>query len=239
MENGSILKPEAMDQEELIRRQMSKVKLRSGIFIESYVYTKIPISGGYTLTYRITYAGACTTWKEIVATKLHKTHEIKFEYALGCESQIVDVHLVAIPHQEGVKTLETVMHFDLHSLLTDPSKPHRPMKTTLQEQKASDKVDVRMKAWEVKLDSLFKVRFDVNLCLNEKPLGLDTRRIRLKLNELNFGSLSHVVDQDEYGRYQKEKHMFTFPRFEFTNDLMVSTTPIPLKTMVLEIYEDV
>jgi len=77
---------------------MAHVQLRSGIFFEAYIYCRAPIEGGYTLSYRITYAGATTSWQEPSATSKHRTHEIKFEYALGCDSQLIEVHLVATPY---------------------------------------------------------------------------------------------------------------------------------------------
>jgi len=78
------------------------------------------------------------------------------------------------------------MHFDLHKLLKDPSKAHKTNKVTYEEPRASDRIDLRMKAWEVKLDSLFKIRFDTALQINEAKY-LDTKKLRIKLNELNLG----------------------------------------------------
>jgi len=93
-----------------------------------------------------------------------------------------------------------------------------------------------MKAWEVKLDTLFKIRFETSLQINETK-WLETKKIRIKLCELNMGNLNHLITQEEYATYDPETNKFLFPRFEFTNDLMATTNPIPMKTFVIYINE--
>jgi len=40
------------------------LQLKSGIFLELYIYTKVPIKGLYSLTYKIDYGRTQSKWTE-------------------------------------------------------------------------------------------------------------------------------------------------------------------------------
>jgi len=43
--------------------------------------------------------------------------------------------------------------------------------------------------------------------------------------------------QTEDGVYNQTTKSFSFPRFEFTSDMSMSTTPVPMKNFILEVLE--
>jgi hypothetical protein len=63
------------------------------------------------------------------------------------------------------------------------------------------------------------------------------KQFRLRLNELIRGKPTPLISQTEDGVYNPESKVFYFPRFDFTSDMSMSSTPVHLKTFTLEILE--
>lgn len=55
-------KPEKMQVENILKE--IELQLKSGIFLEIFVYTKVPIKGPYSLTYKLDYGRIQSKWTE-------------------------------------------------------------------------------------------------------------------------------------------------------------------------------
>lgn len=49
------------------------LQLKSGIFLELTVYSKVPIKGQYSLTYRVDYGRIHSKWTEHIYKEVHKS----------------------------------------------------------------------------------------------------------------------------------------------------------------------
>lgn len=102
---------------------------------------------------------------------------------------------------------------------------------------ANDVIDVRMKASELKDESLHKIRFDVTAILNEVDKKANEKHYRLRLNEIVKGRPQPMIVQTEDAVYDPEKRSLTFPRVEFTSDQSLSSTPAHMKQFMIEIVD--
>jgi hypothetical protein len=66
-----------------------ELQLSSGILFEGHVFTKVPIKGQYTLTYKIGYGRVQSKWSETMKKDLNKSRSTTFEYNFGQQKQEV------------------------------------------------------------------------------------------------------------------------------------------------------
>ena len=95
-----------------------------------------------------------------------------------------------------------------------------------------------MKSREEKEDALQKIRFDTTATFNDNGKKTQEKALILKLNELVLGDSTTLIKQESYVEYDPEIKGFKFPKFDFTSDIFITpNTPVPLKSLVLEINE--
>jgi hypothetical protein len=57
--------------------------LKSGIFLEASLFTKVPIKDKYSLSFKIDYGRSQTKWSEDVNKEHNKSRPLSFEYMFG------------------------------------------------------------------------------------------------------------------------------------------------------------
>jgi hypothetical protein len=83
-----------------------------------------------------------------------------------------------------------------------------------------------MKAAELKDDYLQKIRFDAAVLLTDSSKSTVKKQFRLRLNEIIRCKPNPLITQTEDGVYNSETKVLYFPRFDFTSDISMSTTPV-------------
>jgi hypothetical protein len=102
---------------------------------------------------------------------------------------------------------------------------------------AGEMFEIRMKASEQKEESLQKIRFEAAASFVETSKATINKKLRLRLNEIILGKTNPMIVQTEDGIYNPNTKAFNFPRFEFTSDMSLSSTPVPNKNFILEVLE--
>lgn len=75
-------KPEKLQYDDLFKEIM-ELHLKSGIQLDVFLYSKVPIKGQYTLTYKIVYGRTESKWTEHIQKDVHKSKPLTIEYTYG------------------------------------------------------------------------------------------------------------------------------------------------------------
>eukprot|EP00347_Sterkiella_histriomuscorum_P022325 403330878 len=263
VQNQNIIngKPERQQYDSLLKEIM-ELHLKSGIQLDIFLYTKVPIKGPYSLTYKLDYGRIQSKWTEQIQKDVHKSKALTVEYTYGLSKQEVNNFINTLEQNNQVSFLQLIVEiqaspselakvkrsfnqqlpanlmkvqvvFDLHQCFTQNS-PVQPSRVIHESINFSD-IDLRMMVKEKKQDKLQKIRFTAALKPKQlKPL--QNTQLSLKIFEFMYDSKKQVLDLNDNGILDEKHGIYKFPSVQFTTDIL-EEGPAINKTIIVQVVE--